>query len=108
MVFSIIIENLSFEAIIGILPFERENPQKILIDGVFGYQSETFLDYVELRDTIIKLFQTQKYFLLEDAIKHISSTLQSQYPSLTSIELSIKKPDILKDCVVGLKTKITL
>lgn len=104
--FSIIIEKLEFDTIIGILPSEREKPQKIIIDAVFEYQSEDFLDYVLLKDTIKELFIKNKYFLLEDAIKDITSYLKESFSCLKKMEISIKKPTILQDCIVGVKTKI--
>ncbi|WP_104696901.1 MULTISPECIES: dihydroneopterin aldolase [unclassified Helicobacter] len=105
--FSIIIEKLEFDTIIGILPSERKNPQRIIIDAIFEYQDKNFLDYVLVKDKIKELFITNKYFLLEDAIKDISSSLKKEFFCLKTMKISIKKPDILDDCIVGIKTKIT-
>ncbi|MCE3038695.1 dihydroneopterin aldolase [Helicobacter anatolicus] len=106
MTFSILIEKLTFETIIGILDFERNQKQKVIIDGIFTYENQEFLDYVLLKDKIISLFCENQYFLIEDALQNIPQELKKDFPCLKSIELSIKKPDILKDCIIGMKTKI--
>lgn len=106
MIFSIIIEKLEFETIIGILPLEREKTQKILVEGIFEYESQEFLDYVVLKDMIKNLFIKNQYLLLEDAIQDVAKHLKKHFSCLKSIEMSIKKLEILQDCIVGIKTKI--
>lgn len=106
MIFSIIVEKLEFETIIGILPSERKKTQKILVEGIFEYESQEFLDYVVLKDMIKNLFIKNEYLLLEDAIKDIIEKLKLKFDCLKSIELSIKKLEILQDCQIGIKTKI--
>ncbi len=106
MLYFIMIENLVFDAIIGIESFEREKEQKIRLDGIFEYQDTQFLDYGILKNKIIELFIFKKYFLLEDALQDVIKELKQNFPSLKSIELSIKKPNIFSDCIVGIKTKI--
>ena len=53
MYYEISLENLCFETIIGILPYERTNKQKIQIDSHFTYGTNSkndFLDYCLLKN----------------------------------------------------------
>lgn len=106
MIFSILIEKLEFKTIIGILDFERKIPQKVIIDSVIEYEGEEYLDYVILRDKIISLCNKKQYLLIEDALKDLIFELKKQFSCIKSIELSLKKPNILQDCIIGIKTKI--
>ena len=46
---TLLIQNLSLQAIIGILPQEREKKQNIIIDGEFSYEYKgESLNYVEI------------------------------------------------------------
>jgi len=51
--FRIIINNLEFEAIIGILDFERKNLQKIIVNSKILYDGK-FVDYVKVCGIIEK------------------------------------------------------
>lgn len=101
---TLIIQNLSLEAIIGILPFERENVQKIDIDVELKYDYKgEYLNYVEIINLISSMIKEKKYGLLEDAMEDLITKLKSYFPMILSISLSIKKPDIFSNCVVGVK-----
>lgn len=138
MGYEIIIENLCIEAIIGVLPSERETPQRVLINASIHYEgrgdrkqndrkdkSESakkdlreishsglggfvdlarqeclseYLDYVEIIKHIATMLKQRKYGLLENALDEIISSLKTSYPTITKIDLSLKKPDIsIKD-----------
>lgn len=101
---TILIENLKIEAIIGVLPFEREKPQKIIIDAELNYSYDgEYLDYVEIVEFITQTLQKEKYEILEVALQDLKQKLKIKFSTLTHLTLSIKKPDILSDCVVGVK-----
>ena len=58
------IEDLKFQAIIGILDFEREQEQTILINLTIEYKYEdTFINYAEVT-TFIKSYTQKSKFLL--------------------------------------------
>lgn len=100
----LLIEKLELEVIIGILPFEREKSQKIIIDAELEYDYKgEYLSYVKIVDFLSLEFKKNQYGLLEEALQDLSSKLKQNFPSLTKISLSIKKPDILPNCVVGVK-----
>ena len=100
------IENLSFEAIIGILESEKSVPQPLLVNANITYlysphKAEKYIDYAQVSDMICQNLQTQHYELLESALYHLSLTLKSAFPSMTHLEICIKKPQILSPSIVG-------
>lgn len=57
-----------------------------------------YLDYVEIVEHIATMLKQRKYGLLENALDEIISSLKTSYPTITKIDLSLKKPDIsIKD-----------
>ena len=93
---------LSFDTIIGILPFERKTPQRVIIDLSFEYDFKNgeFIDYSKVSAKIEKMMQKNKYKLIEDALLDIKKELKKKY-KIKKLKLSIKKPNILNNCIVG-------
>lgn len=103
---TLMIQNLSLEVIIGILPFERENPQKIELDMELDYDYKgEYLNYVNLVDFVSLKLKEEKYGLLEEALEDLITNLKLHFPMILSISLCIKKPDILSNCIVGVRKK---
>jgi dihydroneopterin aldolase len=100
----IYLENFSFDTIIGILPEERETPQKVIINLIadYNYSSGHFIDYVEIRDIIRELMDREKFGLLEDAIEEIICRIYTRF-NIRYMKVKITKPDILEDAVVSLE-----
>ncbi|MDM5271302.1 dihydroneopterin aldolase [Sulfurovum sp. zt1-1] len=97
------IEALTFEAIIGLLDFERERPQRIIVDLEATYTYEdTFLDYAKIVEMITIHIKNKRYELLEDALLGIKEELLEHYHQITSLKLKISKPDIISECSVAL------
>lgn len=98
------IEDLKFKCIIGILDFERESPQDVIINVLIEYKFDdnSFLDYAKIVEDIKKLMIKEQFFLLEDAIGQISSRLIYDYVSIKKLYLKITKPSILDDCKVSI------
>lgn len=104
---TLIIENLSLKVIIGILPSERKNPQEIIISGEFTYEyKDQYLNYVEIVDFLKNEFEKNSYGLLEEALMDLRDKIKVFFPSIIHFSLSIKKPEILSDCIVGAKISI--
>ncbi len=103
----IYIENLTFDAILGILPIEREKRQKIVVNAKiqYDYKSDNFIDYVKIIETIKSTIITEKFELLEDALKFLTKELKKKFSCISQIELKISKPDILQECIVAVKIK---
>ncbi|MFT7879615.1 MAG: dihydroneopterin aldolase [Sulfurimonas sp.] len=97
------IEALTFEAIIGLLDFERERPQKVVVDLEAAYPyKDTFLDYAKIVEKITTHIKQQRYELLEEALLGIKDTLLEHYPQITELKVKISKPDIISECFVAL------
>lgn len=97
------INELTFKCIVGILPFERENKQKVIVNLSFNYQfsNNTFIDYSEISALIEKTMKKEKFELLEEAIIYIEKLLNDKYP-ISNLQLKISKPNILHNCIVSL------
>jgi len=97
------IEALTFEAIIGLLDFERESPQRVVVDLEATYPYEdTFLDYALIAESIMVHIKKRRYELLEEALLGIKEELLENYPQITKLKLKITKPDIIAECSVAL------
>ncbi|NOX14990.1 MAG: dihydroneopterin aldolase [Epsilonproteobacteria bacterium] len=103
----IYIKNLSFNAILGLLDFERKKPQKIIVDAKIKYNQKdgNFIDYAKVAELIKSTIITNKFLLIEDALKKLVSEIKDKFPPSCQIKLKISKPDILNDCIVGAKIK---
>jgi len=100
--FRIIINNLEFEAIIGILDFERKNLQKIIVNSKILYDGK-FVDYVKVCGIIEKEIKENKFLLIEDALNYLANLLKKTFPQIKEIYLEIKKPEILKNAETGVE-----
>ena len=98
------IEALTFHVIIGLLDFERDKPQRVIIDieASYAYESKHFIDYADIVILIQNELKQKRYKLLEDALLGLKSLLCSTYPQLKSLSIKIAKPDILPECSVAL------
>lgn len=118
----ILIENLEFSAIIGILDFERQKEQKLRLCGKFwvdfgdldsienlnnakstNSENTAFLDYSKLREFFLREFKERKFLLLENALLYFKNALPREFPMLLSYEISIYKLEIFSDCAVGVR-----
>ena len=101
------IEALTFNVIIGLLDFERDKPQKVIIDmeATYEYTNEEFIDYADIVLLIQNELKEKRYELLEVALIGVKSVLCSTYPQLKTLFLKIAKPDILSECSVALSHK---
>ena len=98
------IEALTFESIIGLLDFERDRPQKVIVDLEirYDYRGENFINYADVSLLIQEKMKTEKYFLLEEALLGLKKMLAEQYRQIEHLKLKIAKPDILSECNVAL------
>ena len=103
---TITIEGLSFETIIGILDFERQTPQRVIVDCEISYEGE-YVDYAVVRAVIIETMQEEGFGLIEDALALLIPKLHEQFPQINTLRLKIAKPDIFDDCVVGVEESVT-
>ena len=98
------IEDLTFDVIIGLLDFERDRPQPIIInlEASYEYKEGEFIDYADMVLLIQNELKEKRYELLEDALLGLKELLSITYPQLQTLFLKISKPDILPQCTVSL------
>ena len=98
------IETLEFDVIIGLLDFERDRPQRVIIDlkASYNYTTEDFIDYADMVFLIQKELKEKRYKLLEEALLGVKTLLCTTYPHIQTLRLKISKPDILPQCSVAL------
>ncbi|GAA9425244.1 dihydroneopterin aldolase [Helicobacter pylori] len=103
------IHNLVFEAILGILEFERLKPQKISVDLDLFYTqlpNKAYLDYIKIQELIQKMMQENQYLLIEDALKDLSHALKTHHSEISELHLKISKLEISPNSQVGASVKI--
>lgn len=99
------IENLTFETIIGILEHERITPQRIQIDCVidYPYSEGNFINYADVVEEMKRLMIAECFELIETALESLAIALKTNFPSISALTLTIRKPDILPDAQVGVE-----
>lgn len=105
---TITIENFQFDTVIGILEHERSIAQRVAVDLIVEYRHTKghFLDYVVLRDLIKDEMNKGEFGLIEEALELITERLMDLDDAIDLVDLTIKKPDVLSDCVVGVGKKL--
>ena len=99
------IKNLTFDCIIGILDFERQKEQKVIVNISFKYKFENsgeFIDYSKVAKSVEKILKREKFELLEDAIIFLEKYLNTKH-KIKKLKIEISKPNILTNCIVSLK-----
>ncbi|MEO1938482.1 MAG: dihydroneopterin aldolase [Sulfurimonas sp.] len=101
----IYIEDLTFKTIIGILDFEREIAQDVIINVEieYSYRDKDFINYADVATLIKSRVQEAKFLLLEDALLDLSQLLKEKFSLIHKLSLKITKPSILPDCRVSLE-----
>lgn len=96
------IEDLKFKCIIGLLDFERHNPQEVIIDLSLDYEYKSeFINYADIASLIEEHLQEKKYELLEDALENLFNLLKQNFTLIQKLHIKITKPDILPNCRVS-------
>jgi len=98
------IEALTLDVIIGLLDFERDRPQQVIVDleASYHYDKSNFMNYAEMAEQIETCLKEGRFELLEDALLSIKTALHTAYPQMETLQIKIAKPDILPRCSVAL------
>ncbi len=98
------IEDLTFNVIIGLLDFERDKPQPVIInlEASYDYGNDKFIDYADMVLLIQNELKEKRYELLENALLGVKEILYTAYPDLQTLSLKISKPKIIAECTVSL------
>ena len=108
MRFTLRLEELTFYAIIGILPFERRDPQKVVIDLEleYSYKDGDYIDYAQIAALLKDHIQKKRFRLVEDALASCAELLRSRYPQIDTLRITLSKPQILPDTRPSLTLKL--
>jgi dihydroneopterin aldolase len=102
--YKIVIEELSFKAILGVLEKERNEEQLVVVDCKIEYEDKAnYVDYSKVCDVIENMIKTNKYVLIEDAVDDIEKKLKEMFPQMRELYLKVTKPEILKNALVGVE-----
>ncbi|MEO1959136.1 MAG: dihydroneopterin aldolase [Nautiliaceae bacterium] len=102
--YTIVVEELSFKAILGLLEKERNEEQLVVVNCKIEYEDKrNYVDYAKVCDMIVNLIQDGKFLLIEDAVDEIEKKLRSAFPQMKSLYLQVKKTEILKNALVGVE-----
>lgn len=96
---TVLIENLEFKTIIGMLEFERTKAQKIKIDAKF--QAREFIDYALTCEILENEFNKNKFVKVEDALNYFCNFFKKKYPTINYFSMKIIKKEILQNADVG-------
>ena len=99
---TILIQNLCFKTIIGLLDFERKTPQRVIINAEFYVDDEMMvLNYADVAEMIEKTFTCKEFETVEESLHVTLSIIKKKYPFIKKSKMQIIKPDILQNCEVG-------
>ena len=99
----IFIRDLRFDAIIGILPIEREQPQPVVIDltidvdtrkAAMSHDLNDSVDYGELAERVQQHTQHAQALLVETLVNDIADIALS-YAGVEKVSVSVTKPNAL-------------
>jgi len=98
------VEDLTFDVIIGLLDFERDKPQRVIVnlEASYDYSDDQFINYADIVLLIKDKLKVERYTLLENALLGIKETVHTTYPHIETLSIKISKPDILSECTVSL------
>ncbi|MBR8461837.1 dihydroneopterin aldolase [Campylobacter sp. faydin G-105] len=99
-----IIKDYEFSTIIGMLDFERTNPQKVRIN--LSFESIEFVDYVSVIEFIEKFYNERKFYSVEESLQISTKALKENFKAITSINFEILKVEIVKNALVGARLEI--
>ncbi|HIP30461.1 MAG TPA: dihydroneopterin aldolase [Sulfurospirillum arcachonense] len=105
---TIYVENLTFDAVIGILPEERKVPQKVVVNVELDYEYKKgiFINYAILANLIENDIKQKQYELIEDALLSLHVEIKTMFSQISSIKLKISKPTILAYADVSVESKM--
>lgn len=99
---------VGFDCIIGTLPFERENPQPILltlsISLDFSRAAENddlthSVDYASLTEDVKNFITLSQFQLLETLVYRTALFILEKHPSILSAEVKVIKPQAIPNAI---------
>jgi len=103
------IEDLTFDVIIGLLDFERDKPQRVIVNlqALYDYSDDAYIDYADIVFLVQETLKEKRYELLENALLGLKNIIHATYPRINTLSIKISKPDIISECNVSLSESWT-
>lgn len=102
------IRDLTFNAILGILPQERITPQKVIVQCRIDYDYRgAFINYADVCNHIQERMQACKFELIEEALLDLEASLKHTFETIKAMELIIEKPTIIFNAIVSVGNTVT-
>lgn len=98
------VKDLDFEAILGVLPFERERPQPLRLNFSLWLDFEPIaaqdsidetVDYAKLAEDLIEFIRNSKFGLVETLVYRAAQRLLSASPKILAASVRIEKPEAI-------------
>jgi dihydroneopterin aldolase len=108
--------DLEFQCIVGILPQEREHPQRLVLNAILHTdfssvkasqgQVKEGIDYAEFANFLEEEAVKGEFGLLEDLLDHLIQKSFDLHPQLEGLCLKACKPDIMDHCRVEAELEV--
>lgn len=101
------LKDLTFDCIIGTLPYERENEQPIVLnvslwlDFTQAAQNEDLahsIDYAQLAEDLKGFIRLSCFQLEETLVYRTAEKILMDHPKAKAVEVSVRKPCAIPDC----------
>lgn len=101
------IKDLTFNCIIGTLPFERENEQPIVLnvnlwlDFTKAAETEDLsysIDYAQLAEDLQRFIRLSCFQLEETLVVACAKRILENHPAAQAAEVSVRKPQAIPNC----------
>ena len=101
------LKDLTFDCIIGTLPFEREKEQPIVLnvsvwlDFTQAARNDDLIhsiDYAQLSENLKRFIRGAKFQLEETLVLETAKYILKNYPKAQAAEVSVSKPKAIPDC----------
>lgn len=100
----IIIKDLKFKTIIGLLKKERVKKQRVSFD--IKISSKKFINYAQVCELVEKEVKKAKFKTVENCLESLAKILKNKFNSIKKIKIKVLKLDIIKNAKVGARAKI--
>jgi dihydroneopterin aldolase len=102
------LKDVQFDCIVGVLPFERENEQPVILNLTlwldFAQAAKTedlneSIDYAKLAEELKAFIRLSCFKLVETLVVKTAEYVLEHYPKADAVEVSIVKPKAVPGCL---------
>jgi len=102
------LKDIQFDCIVGVLPFERENEQPVILNLTlwldFAQAARTedlneSIDYAKLAEELKRFIRFSCFQLVETLVVKTAEFILEHYPKADAVEVSVVKPKAVPGCL---------